>query len=280
MSNQEVWFVTGANRGIGAEIARAALAAGKSVVAGARSTDSIVAALGTSDSLLAVPLDLTDAEQVRSAIASAISRFGRIDVLVNNASYGQLGVIEETSLNLVRRQFETNTFGTMSVTLAVLPHMRRERSGHIFSVTSIAGAMGAAGMGAYAGSKFAIEGWMESLGHEVAEFGIKTTIVEPGFFRTDFLDASSAVQGDIVIDDYTEISRSIRENSATMNHQQMGDPAKLGAALLTLAESATPPMRFIAGSDAVAMTEAGVLARRHADLEAWRGLSISLAVDA
>lgn len=280
MSEQEVWFVTGANRGIGAAIARAAIAAGKTVVAGARSAGTIDDALGKSDSLLPVALDLTDAEQVRSAVASAVSRFGRIDVLVNNASYGQLGLIEETSLDLVRRQFETNTFGTMSVTLAVLPHMRRERSGHVFAVTSIAGAMGAAGMGAYAASKFAIEGWVESLGHEVAEFGIKTTIVEPGFFRTDFLDESSAVQGDIVIDDYADISRSIREKSAVMNHQQLGDPAKLGTALLKLAESATPPLRFVAGSDAVAMTEDGVLARRNADLEAWRGLSISLAVEA
>jgi NAD(P)-dependent dehydrogenase (short-subunit alcohol dehydrogenase family) len=278
MSEQKVWFVTGANRGIGAETVKAALAAGHGVVATARKPKTIEAAVGDSDNLLALALDITDEAQAQASVDAAVARFGRIDVLVNNAGYGQLGLFEETSLDLIKKQFETNTFGTMNVTRAVLPVMREQKSGHIFTITSISGTIGVTGSGTYSASKFAVEGWMESLAVEVAPFGITATIVEPGFFNTDFLDTSSVAYGDITIDDYAQQSEEFRRSQDEMNHQQEGDPAKLAAALLRLAEEAKPPMRFIAGQDAVNVVENVILPRRHDDLTTWRDLSRSLHV--
>ena len=280
MSEQKVWFVTGANRGIGAETVKAALAAGHRVVATARKPETIEAAVGTSENLLALPLDITDEQQAQASVDAALARFGRIDVLVNNAGYGQLGLFEETSLDLIRKQFETNTFGTMTVTRAVLPVMREQGSGHIFTITSISGTIGVTGSGTYSASKFAVEGWMESLAVEVAPFGITATIVEPGFFNTDFLDTSSVVYGDITIDAYAEQSAEFRRSQDDMNHQQEGDPVKLAGALLQLADEPKPPMRFIAGQDAVNVVETVILPRRHDDLTTWRDLSRSLRLSA
>ena len=280
MSEQKVWFVTGGNRGIGAETVKAALAAGHRVVATARKPETIEAAVGTSENLLALPLDITDEDQAQASVDAAVTRFGRIDVLVNNAGYGQLGLFEETSLDLIRKQFETNTFGTMSVTRAVLPVMRQQGSGHIFTITSISGTIGVTGSGTYSASKFAVEGWMESLAVEVAPFGITATIVEPGFFNTDFLDTSSVVYGDITVDAYAQQSADFRRSQDDMNHQQEGDPVKLAGALLQLADEAKPPMRFIAGQDAVNVVETVILPRRHDDLTTWRDLSRSLRLSA
>lgn len=276
MSTPKVWFVTGANRGIGAETVKAALTAGDLVVATARKPETIEPAVGASENLLVLPLDITDEQQAHHAVDTALDRFGRIDVLVNNAGYGQLGLFEETSLALIRKQFETNTFGTMNVTRAVLPVMRDQHAGHIFTITSISGTIGVIGSGTYSASKFAVEGWMESLALEGAPFGITATIIEPGYFKTDFLDASSVAYGDLTLDAYTQQSQDFRRSQDEMNHQQEGDPTKLAAALLHLAQAPNPPMRFVAGQDAVDVVENVVLAKRREDLDTWRELSRSL----
>ncbi|THG32832.1 SDR family NAD(P)-dependent oxidoreductase [Naasia lichenicola] len=277
MPEQKTWFITGANRGLGAAIATAALNAGHRVAATARNPETVTAALGDSPNLLALPLDITDDAQADAAVAAAVDRFGSIDVLVNNAGYGQLGVFEETSMSLIRKQFDTNTFGTMNITRAALPTMRAQGAGHIFTITSISGTVGVVGSGTYSASKFAVEGWMESLALELAPFGISATIVEPGYFKTDFLDTSSVAYGDIVVDAYAEESAQFRRSQDEMNHQQVGDPAKLAAALLTLAEIDTPPLRFTAGADAVHVVGEIVLPKRQSDLDTWRDLSSSLA---
>lgn len=278
-SASKVWFVTGANRGLGAAIARAALAAGNRVVAAARQPEAITEAIGVSEDLLAVQLDVTDEAQARRTVDAAVEAFGRIDVLVNNAGYGQLGLFEETSLELIKKQFDTNTYGTMNVTRAVLPVMRRHRSGHIFTISSISGTVGVVGSGSYSASKFAVEGWMESLAVEIAPFGVTATLVEPGFFKTDFLDGSSVAYGDMVIPDYATQSEEFRTSQEEMNHQQVGDPAKLAAAILHLAQVDDPPMRFVAGGDALEFVDTVILPNRQRDVDAWRDLSGSLHAD-
>lgn len=277
MAEKQTWFITGANRGIGASIAKAALAAGHAVVATARRAEAITETLGTSDSLLPVALDITVAAQVDSAVQAATEHFGRIDVLVNNAGFGQLGLFEETSRELIAKQLDTNVYGTMDVTRAVLPVMRAQRAGHVITISSISGTVGVTGSSVYSASKFALEGWMEGLKQEVTPFGIHATIVQPGFFKTDFLDASSVTYGDIVIDDYAKDSAAFRKSQDDMNHQQVGDPDKLAAAILELVASPEPPLRFAAGEDAVGVVEM-ILAQRRADLDAWRETSTALAL--
>jgi len=270
----KVWFITGASRGLGAEIARAALNAGHQVVATGRNAETVAAALGASDHLLAVKLDVTNIDQVAAAVAAAKERFGRIDVLVNNAGYGQLGWFENTSDEQIRQQFETNVFGAMHVTRAVLPLMREQRLGHVFTISSVAGIYAVAGSSTYSASKFAVEGWMEGLVEEVKPLGIRATIVEPGFFKTDFLDASSVSYGAYDIADYSEAVAAFTEWHHNMNHEQVGDPAKLGAALLKIANMEQPPVRFAAGSDAlgVVLKKANTI---RAEAEAFGELSSS-----
>lgn len=246
----KTWFITGANRGLGLEMARVVLGAGHQLVAAARNPDTIETALGASDRLLAVKLDVTQPEQAAAAVEAAKGRFGRIDVLVNNAGYGQLGWFENTSDEQIRKQFETNVFGAMHVTRAVLPVMREQRSGHVFTVSSIAGFVAFPGSSIYSASKFAVEGWMESLAQELKPLGIAATLIEPGFFRTDFLDTSSVTYGAYDISDYAEQAAQFKAWHDNMNHQQIGDPAKLGAAMIKLSEMEAPPVRFAAGSDA------------------------------
>ncbi|MEN4980893.1 SDR family oxidoreductase [Erwinia billingiae] len=250
----QVWFITGSNRGMGLEIARSALAAGNRVVATSRHPEQVRAALGAyGNRVLALRLDITSEEQARSAVSEAIRHFGRIDVLVNNAGYGQLGWFENTSDKLVRRQFETNLFGTMNVTREVLPVMRKQKSGRIFTTSSTAGLIAGEGSSVYSSSKYAVEGWMEGLRAEVMPLGIKTTLIEPGFFRTDFLDKSSASFGDGDLPDYHKRSEAFRQWHARMNHRQIGDPARLAAAVVTLSRMPSPPQRFVAGSDATTL---------------------------
>ena len=232
-----VWFITGASRGIGAEIAKAALDAGHRVVATGRQADSITKALGTSANLLAVSLDVTQEQQAAAAVQAAVERFGRIDVLVNNAGYGQLGFFESISAEQISNQFATNVFGCMHVTRAVLPMMRKQRSGYVFSISSISGIIGDPGASISCASKFAVEGWMECLRLELERFGITAILIEPGFFSTDFLDNSSVSYGDIQIEEYAAWSADTRAALDARNHQQLGDPAKLGAAMLTLIEA-------------------------------------------
>lgn len=251
MATNKTWLITGANRGLGLSIARAILDAGSCVVATARNPEQITSALsGYGDRLVAVRLDVTQHDQVEAAVAAAQQAFGGVDVLVNNAGYGQLGWFENTSDEQIRNQFETNVFGAMQVTRAVLPLMRKKRSGHIFTISSVAGIFAVAGSSTYSASKFAIEGWMEGLAKEISPLGIHATIVEPGFFRTDFLDSTSVSYGAYDIDDYRGAVKEFVDFHENMNHQQAGDPDKLGAVLINLSDMDRPPVRFAAGSDA------------------------------
>ena len=248
----KTWFVTGANRGLGAEIARAALKAGDNVVATARQTAGVEQALtGHAGQLFVVPLDITDVSQVAAAVTAAKTRFGRIDVLVNNAGFAQLGAFEEIPAKDIEDQFATNVFGTFHVTRAVLPIMREQRSGHVITISSLVGLMGFDGSSIYCSTKFAIEGWSESLALELANFDIKVTLIEPGMFRTDFLDESSARYGSLEIDDYAAASAVRKAGLAAFNRNQPGDPVKLGSALVKLVASDDPPVRFAAGPDAL-----------------------------
>lgn len=269
------WFITGANRGLGLEVARAALENGDRVIATARRPESIHTTLsGYEDSLIALPLDVTSVDSVNTAMQQAVSFMPRIDVLVNNAGFGQLGAFEELSSELVHRQFETNVFGVFNVTRAVLPIMRAQKSGHIVNISSTCGITGFDGASLYCATKFAISGWSESLSIELARFGIKATCVYPGPFRTDFLDNSSVVFGDITIDDYQSISQARRELLSQANHQQNGDPVRFGHALVKLVESDNPPVRWGAGSNAYDTLMARANDLRH-DAIKWHELSKS-----
>lgn len=269
----QTWFITGAARGIGAEIVRVALAAGHQVAATGRDPAKIAQAFPQApDRLLALALDVTDEAQAHTAAEAAIARFGRIVVLVNNAGYGQLGAFEESTDADLRTQFETNVFGLMHVTRAVLPHMRAARAGHIFQLSSIAGLRGGAGGSLYCASKWAVEGFSESLAQEVEPFGIRVTCIQPGFFRTDFLDPSSARFAAPRIADYAGFSARLKAGYEACNHAQAGDPVKLAALMLQLASDANPPFRFPAGTDAVEIAQ-GKIESRQAELDRWRELS-------
>ncbi|SDP94389.1 NADP-dependent 3-hydroxy acid dehydrogenase YdfG [Rhodoferax sp. OV413] len=265
------WFITGAARGIGAHTVQAALAAGHNVVATARKRENITL---TDDRLLALDLDVTDAAQAQAAVQSAVAHFGRIDVLVNNAGYGQLGLFEESTVADAQAQFATNVFGLFHVTRAVLPVMRQQRAGHVLNISSMAGIRGRAGTALYSASKFAVEGFSEGLAQELAPFGIRVTIVEPGAFRTDFLDGQSMRFGSQPIADYAAQSAQINAGFGARNHMQPGDPARLAAVLLQLAAHPKPPLRFAAGSDAVEIIGAKIEALR-GELEAWQALSVT-----
>ncbi|MFC3480879.1 SDR family oxidoreductase [Kocuria carniphila] len=254
MSN--VWFITGAARGMGIDLAKAALDAGHNVVGTARDAARVTQAIGEHENLLALSLDVTQSSDSEAAVQAAVERFGSIDVLVNNAGNFYAGFFEEISDEQMRRQMETNFFGPLNVTRAILPVMRKQRGGHVFTITSAAGIIGQEFCAAYASSKFALEGWMESLRFDLEPFGIHTTIVEPGFFRTELLvEEASTNWPALSIDDYKERTAQTIENWKGMNGQQPGDPAKLGAALVTLANLETPPLRFVAGEDVVAGVE-------------------------
>lgn len=271
----QVWLVTGCSRGLGLAIARAALEAGHIVVASGRNPDRTARALaGYGDRVSTPLLDITDTEGVEDIVARTVDEFGRIDVLANNAGYGQLGAFEEISAAALRRQFDTNLFGTMEVTRAVLPQLRKQRSGHVLVTSSIAGLKGFGGASAYAATKFALEGWAETLAMEVEQFGITVTLSEPGFFRTDFLDESSAAYGDIAQPDYAEYSATMKKQYDDSNHQQPGDPAKYGEAIVQLLARERPPLRWAAGADAydVAREKADVL---NEGAKQWKDLSSS-----
>ena len=278
MTEKKVWLVTGAGRGMGAEIARAALEAGHAVVATARNTDTVTAALGTDDDLLAVKLDVTDPADAVTAARAAVERFGRVDVLVNNAGNFYAGFFEEISPEDFRAQVETTMFGPVNVTRAVLPVMRAQHSGLVVTISSTAGIAGQEFCTAYAASKFAVEGWIESLTPEVAPFGIRTMLVEPGFFRTELLTPESTTYAEPSIDDYAERTEQTIAAWNGMNGQQGGDPAKLAGALVQLAGQEEPPLRFVAGADAIATVEQKAKALL-AQADAYRELSGNLAYD-
>jgi NAD(P)-dependent dehydrogenase (short-subunit alcohol dehydrogenase family) len=233
-------------------------------------------AVGDHENLLVTVLDVTDPHSAEDAVAAAVERFGGIDVLVNNAGSFLAGFFEELTTEQVRAQMETNLFGPMTVTRAVLPVMRRQRSGLVISISSGAGVVGSPSGSAYAASKFAVEGWMESLTGEVQPFGIGTMIVEPGFFRTELLTPESTTFGELSIDDYDEARAGINAFWTSMNGTQAGDPAKLARALVELADSAEPPLRWVAGEDVVeGVEDKARLLLAHVD--AHRELSTSLA---
>jgi NAD(P)-dependent dehydrogenase (short-subunit alcohol dehydrogenase family) len=274
----KVWFITGAGRGMGTDMASAALDAGYRVVATGRNTDKVVQAIGPSENLLVVKLDVTNPSDAESAVKAAVDRFGRIDVLVNNAGNFYAGFFEEISPEDFRAQVETNLFGPVNVTRAVLPVMRRQRAGLIIQISSTAGISGQEFVSAYAASKFGVEGWIESLTPEVAPFGVRTMLVEPGFFRTELLTEESTNYPEPSIDDYAEKTRQTVTAWKGMNGLQGGDPAKLAKALIQLASQDEPPLRWAAGSDAV-----GTFEQKARDLlaqaDAYRELSSSLAYD-
>jgi NAD(P)-dependent dehydrogenase (short-subunit alcohol dehydrogenase family) len=278
MTDKKVWLITGAGRGMGVDLAKAALAAGNVVVASGRNPERVSAALGEADDLLVVKLDVTDPDDATDAARAAVDRFGRIDVLVNNAGNFYAGFFEELSPQDFRAQVETLLFGPLNVTRAVLPVMRAQRSGLVVAISSTAGLVGAAFNSAYAAAKFAVEGWIESLAPEVAPFGIRTMVVEPGFFRTDLLTPESTSYAEPSIDDYAERTNQTVAAWNAMNGQQGGDPAKLANALVQLASSDEPPLRWVAGADAVKAVEQKAKDLL-AQVDAYRQLSSNLAHD-
>src|SRR4051812_6721179 len=278
-TDKKVWLVTGAGRGMGVDIAKAALAAGNAVVATGRRPEAVEQALGgAQDGLLVVKLDVTSPTDAEAAVQAAVERFDRIDVLVNNAGNFYAGFFEEISPEDFRAQIETTLFGPMNVTRAVLPVMRVERSGMVVVISSTAGIVGQEFCSAYAASKFGVEGWIESLSPEVAPFGIRTMVVEPGFFRTELLTPESTEYAEPSIDDYAERTEKTVTAWKGMNGQQGGDPAKLADSLVQLAAQDEPPVRFVAGADAVATVEQKAKDLL-AQVDAYRELSSNLAHD-
>jgi NAD(P)-dependent dehydrogenase (short-subunit alcohol dehydrogenase family) len=278
MVEKKVWMVTGAGRGMGVDIAQAALAAGHAVAATGRNPEKVAQAVGESDDLLTVKLDVTDPAGAQAAVAAAVDRFGRIDVLVNNAGNFYAGFFEEIAPQDFRAQVETNLFGPLNVTRAVLPVMRAQRSGVVVAISSTAGITGLEFCTAYAAAKFGIEGWIESLTPEVAPFGVRTMLVEPGFFRTELLTPESTSYADPSIDDYAERTKQTVTAWTGMNGLQGGDPAKLATALVQLASSDEPPLRWAAGADAVGILEQKAKALL-TQADAYRALSSSLSHD-
>lgn len=278
MSRKKIWLITGAGRGMGVDFAKAALAVGDAVVASGRDIDRVFKALGQSNDLLAVKLDVTSRADAEAAVKAAVDRFGRIDVLVNNAASFYAGYFEELTPEQMERQLAASLLGPMNVTRAVLPLMRKQRSGHIITISSTAGLIGFEFGTAYAASKFGVEGWMESLAAEIAPFGINTTIVNPGFFRTELLTEQSTNYAAPSIADYDERRTAQLEFWKGQNGQQSGDPAKLARALMTIASQDPPPRRFIAGADAIGTAEQ-VVADLKSQINAERKLSTSLDFD-
>ena len=275
MAGKKVWFITGAGRGLGVDIAKAALVAGHAVVATGRDPKKVIAALGENDNLLAVKLDITNAEDAQVAVAAAVAKFGSIDVLVNNAGNFYAGFFEELSPAQFRDQIETLMFGPVNVTRAALPTMRKQRAGLVLTISSTAGLIGSSFCSAYAAAKFGVEGWMESIASELEPFGVKTMLVEPGFFRTELLSPDSTKWAELSIDDYAENTKATVAAWSGMNGKQGGDPAKLADALVNLGGSEKPPARFIAGADAVQAAEAKANTLLN-QANAYRDLSSSL----
>jgi NAD(P)-dependent dehydrogenase (short-subunit alcohol dehydrogenase family) len=277
MSNN-VWFITGAGRGLGLDVAKAALAAGHQVVATGRNPEKVAKAVGASDNLLVVKLDVTNAADAEAAAQATLERFGRIDVLVNNAASFYAGYFEELTSEQMQLQLGTSLVGPMNVTRAFLPAMRKQRSGRVISISSSAGLMGFEFCTAYSASKFGLDGWMEALQAEVAPFGIETMIVNPGFFRTELLTEESTNYAEPSVEDYHERRTAQIAFWRSQDGKQGGDPAKLARALITLTDQDELPRRFLAGADAVGTAEQKIASLQQ-QIDALRELSNSLAID-
>jgi len=276
--DKKVWLITGAGRGMGVDIVKAALSAGNKVVATGRNINNVATAIGKAENLLVAKLDVTSEADAEAAVNAAVEKFGRIDVLVNNAANFYAGFFEELTIEQIERQLQTSLFGPMIVTRAVLPVMRKQKSGHIISISSTAGLTSFDFCSAYSASKFGLEGWMQALQAEVMPFGINTTIVNPGFFRTELLTEQSTNYADKPIEDYNERRVQQMQFWRSANGQQSGDPAKLAHALVKIANENQPPLRFIAGADAINTAEQ-VVSTLHQQLNAYRDLSSSLDYD-
>ena len=274
----KVWFITGAGRGMGLHIAKAALAAGHRVVATGRNPDKVAKAFGETPDLLVVKLDVTNPAEAEAAANATVERFGGIDVLVNNAASFYAGYFEELSPRQMDLQLATSLVGPMNVTRAFLPLMREQGSGRIISISSTAGLVGYEFCTAYSASKFGLDGWMEALQIEVAPFGIQTMIVNPGFFRTELLTEESTQYAELTIDGYSERRAQQEAFWTGANGKQGGDPAKLAQALVKLDREAELPGRFLAGADAIATAEQKIVALQQ-QIDAYRELSSSLAID-
>ncbi|HEY9235323.1 MAG TPA: oxidoreductase [Phenylobacterium sp.] len=270
----KTWFITGASRGFGGRVAALALERGDNVVATARNAAAVTERLGDNPRLLAVALDVTDETQAQTAAAAAIDRFGAIDVLLNNAGFGLLGAVEEATAEEVERLYRTNVFGLLAVARSILPYMRSRRSGRMLNISSIGGYRGAAGFGVYSSTKFAVEGLSEALHAELAPLGIHVTVVEPGYFRTDFLDTSSLSVSPRQIEDYAASAGLVRSRAADLNQRQPGDPDRLAKVLVDFVDTPNPPVRLPLGSDTVAAIEAKHTSDA-AILTAWRSISVS-----
>lgn len=269
MTKQKVWFITGAARGIGLEILKAVLETGDNVVATVRSSaESLADKLGNPENLQVVLLDITDEQQAIAAANQAVQKFGQIDVLVNNAGYGLLSAVEEATADEVRKNFETNVFGLLNVTRAVLPHMRKKRSGHIINISSVGGLSGYIGWGVYGSTKFAVEGLTEAFALELAPLGIHATVVAPGFFRTEFLDAASLTRSSHIISDYDETVGEMRKFATQANKKQPGDPVKLAKAIVKVANAEKPPVHLPLGKDSLQRYREKT-ANFEKDIEAW-----------
>lgn len=278
-TNDQVWFITGANKGLGAAFAKEALDKGYKVVATARKTEGMEKTLGDYPNLLILSLDITNEEEVQTSVNAALDRFGRIDVLINNAGYSQLGYFEETSEYLIRQQMETNFFGTMKLTRTVLPTMHRQGSGWIIVISSASGIRSVEGGSVYSASKFALEGWTEGMSIELKPFGIRCMLVEPGPFRTDFLNETTSVKySDIEIDDYNQQREAMHKTFVSADQKQPGDPAKLAKALMTALNDSNPPLRLLAGKRTVETIDQYLQGRR-SEYKAWREVSANTDFD-
>jgi NAD(P)-dependent dehydrogenase (short-subunit alcohol dehydrogenase family) len=273
MKNQKIWFITGASRGLGLIITKAVLATGDKVIAAVRKNPEELASQLNNSNLLTVTLDVTDELQVKTAVNEGISKFGKIDVLVNNAGFGILSAVEEATDEQVRNNFDTNVFGTLNVIRAILPFLRKQRSGHIINMSSVGGLTGSPGWGLYNSTKFAIEGLTEALSKELAPLGIFATAVEPGYFRTDFLDGSSLNRVGNIIEDYADTVGKMRDRAAAVNRKQPGDPQKLAEALIEIANCDKPPVHLPLGIDSLNSYKAKTAAFA-ADIEAWHDVII------
>ncbi|MEH2207341.1 MAG: oxidoreductase [Nostoc sp.] len=279
MKTQKVWFITGASRGFGLEIARAALAAGDQVVATVRSQPAQLAAtLHNHPDLYVVQMDVTQKDRVQEAVKQSIARFGRVDVLVNNAGFGMITAIEEATDAEVRKQYDTNVFGLLNVTRAILPYLRQQKSGRVINITSLFGYDAVPGWGLYGSTKFAIEGLSKGLALEVAPLGIHVTAVAPGLFSTDFLSAKSYTAAKTIIDDYQETVGSMRSGADALHGNQPGDPKKFAAVIIQLANTERPPLHLPVGKDAIAMYKNNA-AKMAQEIQAWLPVATSTDYD-
>jgi NAD(P)-dependent dehydrogenase (short-subunit alcohol dehydrogenase family) len=272
-SNQKVWFITGGNKGLGAAMVKEALANGYQVVASARNVESAEKTLGAHPNLLIVKLDITNDEQVQNAVSAAMERFGQIDVLVNNAGYGLLGYFEEMSDESIRNQFETNVFGTMKITRAILPVMRQQGVGFVVVVSSTSGIKSVNGGSVYSASKFAVEGWAEGMNIDMKPFGIRFMLLEPGAFRTDFANEEASMQlPDLKVEAYEESRKDLEEIFRQMNGNQAGDPSKLAKGLIKVVDAANPPVRLLISKGAIPAVE-NYYKTRYAEFQQWQEVS-------